>query len=372
MTHPSRFAALGLLALFCATAALASDHYVVAGKGALNALLQSGDLQSGDRVMLGNGRHGVLKIDNATFTSPVVFTPASGAKPVIDRVIISNSQNITLERLTVRPSPNLAGQASLVHIKNGHSMLLDRLDISTSGDSASWTAPTWRQLIRNGVVLSGRDITLRNSRIHTVRHGITNTATNALIQNNTIENFAADGIRGLADGSKYISNDINTCVKIDDNHDDGFQSWSVGEDGKPGTGVVRDVLVENNLIRNGSHRLTCTLQGIGMFDGMYENWTIRGNTIITNHWHGITVMGAKNVKIERNIVVQQDAKKIGPPWISITAHRDGRIAVDSLVAHNITQPNNPNAQFSLPQPGVNTFANRTARTAKAALKLGRK
>jgi len=139
--------------------------------------------------------------------------------------------------------------------------------------------------------------------------------------------------------------------------------------GTPGGGVVRNVRLEDNVIENGTHPMACTLQGIGMFDGIYEDWVIRGNTIVVNNWHGITVMGARNVLIEDNIVVDAEPGEPGAPWIAITAHKDGRLSENSTIQGNTTQPwrGGPNSPFKQPQPGVTLLENRVVETAEEAL-----
>ena len=122
------------------------------------------------------------------------------------------------------------------------------------------------------------------------------------------------------------------------NHDDGFQSWSLGDNGV-GTGVVYGMVLRGNTIINYEDKnqpFRGTLQGIGCFDGMFEDWRIENNVIITDHWHGITLSGATNCTIINNTVVDINDTTPGPPWIRIGDHKNGTQSTGCLVRNNLT------------------------------------
>lgn len=365
-----------LIVFFLATAsvATAAEFRIEGRPGALQELIYSGSIAPGDRIVLGPGRHGSVEIVDLQFDKPVTLEADRGKRPILDRLEIRKGAGWRIEGLVVIPGRGDIDHAALVSIKQGQDIVLDRLTVASAENSNGWTAEAWRRKARTGINVSGRDITIRNSLIRNVKYGISSNADGARIENNTIELFSGDGIRGLGDDSSYIGNTIDTCIAAgDDHHDDGFQSWSTDSAGRPGRGEVRNVRVEGNLIKNGNHPLTCTLQGIGLFDGIYEDWIIRGNTVIVDHWHGITVMGAIRVKVLENTVVDANHNRPGPPWVTITAHKDGRLSVDSIIAHNVFQPwaGGRNSRFSQPQPGVQLYGNRTVPTPEDAIAVGR-
>ena len=121
----------------------------------------------------------------------------------------------------------------------------------------------------------------------------------------------------------------------DDNHDDGFQSWSVGPGGV-GTGEVRDVVLRGNRIVNNlnpSHPLHATLQGIGCFDGLFE-WLVENNVVVTDHWHGISLYGAIGGRIVNNTVLDLNGLSPGPPWIMLNSS-NGTPSSGVLVRNNL-------------------------------------
>ena len=96
-----------------------------------------------------------------------------------------------------------------------------------------------------------------------------------------------------------------TSAQGDSNHDDGFQSWSVGAGGV-GTGEVRGVTLRGNVFINyldPSHPLRSTMQAIGCYDGLFVGWVVENNVVITDHWHGISFYGMRDSRIVNNTVI---------------------------------------------------------------------
>ena len=362
-----------ILACFTTTAQ-AKDHIVKAVPGAAQSLINSGRLVGGDRIILQAGYHGRVTIDGQHFKKTVTLTSAKGQRPRLDHVALTNSSGWRITGLTVIPKNTSAGSKTLVRVDQSKDIHFSRLTVATVTNSASWSAGQWRALARDGVRLSGQNLSITNSFVKNIRHGIIASANKALVENNFVENFSGDGIRGLGDNSQYIGNSIKTCVDVDDNHDDGFQSWSVNAAGKPAKGVVRNVRVERNLIENGNHPTGCTLQGIGLFGGFYEDWIIRDNTVIVDHWHGITVMGARRVVISGNVVVDARPGEPGAPWVAITPHRDGRVSQNSVIKGNVTQQalRDKGSKFITPQLGVRRQGNAVVRNPNDALRRAKR
>jgi len=131
----------------------------------------------------------------------------------------------------------------------------------------------------------------------------------------------------------FEHNLIKNSYKIDDNHDDGIQSFT-----------TNGVIVDNNIIRSNTiinyedpnQPLRGDLQGIGCFDGFYRHWRIENNLIIVNHWHGITLLGADSCIIVNNTVLDPSPDITpGGSWIMIDNHKDGRPSTNCIVANNV-------------------------------------
>jgi parallel beta-helix repeat protein len=150
----------------------------------------------------------------------------------------------------------------------------------------------------------------------------------------------------LGDYDTFQYNLVKNCYAVNANHDDGFQSWS-SEDSGVGTGVVYGMVLRGNTIinyENPDQPFRGTLQGIGCFDGMFENWLVENNVVITDHWHGITLSGATNCKIINNTVVDINDTTPGPPWISIGDHKNGTLSTGCVVRNNLSTSFNISSQ----------------------------
>jgi parallel beta-helix repeat protein len=215
--------------------------------------------------------------------------------------------------------------------------VVERCSLSSVADASAWTAKDWDQLSCNGFQVEGTRMTIRDNRLLNVNFGISVEADNSLISGNLVENFAGDGLRGLGDYCTFEYNTVKNCYKVNANHDDGFQSWSVGPGGV-GSGQVVGVVLRGNTIINyddPNQPYRGTLQGIGCFDGTFVDWVIENNVIITDHWHGITLGGARNCLVINNTVLDQNSTPPRPPWICIDKHKNGTAPVNCVVRNNL-------------------------------------
>ena len=306
----------------------------------LKDVLDREELQPGDTIYLRTGDYGALWINDRRNEAPVTIAADQDHAPRFTSIRVSASSNWHLYGLSVSPSLEQSNaQRTLIEIEeDADAITIEKFSIMSARDSARWTAADWNARAANGIVAGGTKITLRGNRLRNINHGITISASDSVVENNLIENFSGDGIRGLGNHTTYRSNTIKNCYGVNDNHDDGFQSWSIGEDGKPGNGEVVGVVISGNKIINyddPDQPFRCALQGIGLFDGIHADYVIENNVVIVDHWHGITVMGARNVRIINNSVIDPNDTLPGPPWITITKHENGASPQGSFIVNNL-------------------------------------
>ncbi|HMQ61531.1 MAG TPA: choice-of-anchor Q domain-containing protein [Flavilitoribacter sp.] len=131
----------------------------------------------------------------------------------------------------------------------------------------------------------------------------------------------------------YLGNTIKNCYDVDDNHDDGIQSFTTNGY------VVDHNIVRGNTILNfedPNQPLLGPLQGIGCFDGFFNDWTVENNLISVNHWHGITFLGANNCRIYNNTVLDPTPDITpGGSWIMIDDHKNGMPSSNCAVRNNV-------------------------------------
>ena len=301
----------------------------------LQSVIDSSALVGGDSVWLMSGDYGELRIVSADNSEMVTIAAMEGQEPVFTSVAVSNSAGWTLRGLHVR------GEAvgHLVKLDgDNEEVRVEQCMLRSTADASGWSAQDWINRASSGMSVAGTRMTIRNNRLTNVAYGISVTADNSLIEGNVIENFSRDGLRGLGDYNVFQYNVVKNCYAVDDHHDDGFQSWSVG-DGGVGTGEVVGVVLRGNTFinyedPNQPHR--GALQGIGCFDGTFVDWVVESNVVITDHWHGITLLGARNSTITNNTVIDLNQDRPGPPWVMIEDHKDGTPPVGCTVRNNLT------------------------------------
>ena len=306
-------------------------------------------VRAGDTLWLRNGYHGDLVVEHAYNTAPITIAAQPGQAPHVRSVLVQAAQNWILRGLSVSPSYAAVNeQITMVDIDD-HNYFGPTWDIEFAGsdvfsvdDASSWGPDEWVNLASSGIEVGAARVSVHDNTVRNVRFGIGVGGADAGIRRNLIDGFSADGLRGLGDNDVFEYNTVQNN-KIDDdfdeNHDDGFQSWTVGDDGQVGTGEVTGVVLRGNLFINAldpNDPLRSSMQGIGCFDGFFVGWIVENNVVITDHWHGISFYGMRDSRIVNNTVIDLAEGQPGPPWIMVTAHKDGRPSENVIVRNNLS------------------------------------
>ncbi len=342
-----------MAAAFCGGSCRGADFYVDRAVGdaanpgtaelpwsSLKEAFAGGRLKAGDTLYLRSGDYGSVSVSgsNADF---VTIEAIAGHEIRISSIRIRNARFWRIRGLTISAefAEPYRRQALIDIGRDASDISIEGCKLYSAKDISHWSAGDWVARSCFGIVVNGTRVRIEGNHLLNVDHGISVTGTHNVVAGNTIENFSGDGIRALGDDCVYRRNVIKNCYKVDDNHDDGIQSWSMGPGGV-GTGVVKNVIIDGNLIINTSdpdQKFRGTLQGIGCFDGMFENWLIVNNVIVVDHFHGISLYGAKNCRILNNTVVDNRRGRPGPPWIMITKHKKGMAGAGNVIRNNLTE-----------------------------------
>lgn len=212
-------------------------------------------------------------------------------------------------------------------------IIIDSCLLRSIGDSYSWSKKDWKEKAYSGIIINADDTVVRRCRIINIALGISVTGDRAVIKDNTVKNFCVDGLRGNGSELVFESNYVSNSLKVDDNHDDGFQSFLT-----TGKKVYKNVIIKgNSFIQSiaGQSKYSGAFQGIGCFDGPFENWEIVDNTVISDTWHGISLYGAMDSIIENNTVLPRNYEaKAGPPWIALLQSKAGNEPINCSVINN--------------------------------------
>lgn len=308
----------------------------------LVSLLQSGKVKGGDRIFLLGGAHGAVLMKGVKFSSPVTIAAMPGQTVQLDELQIYDSSNMVFRDLKVWSSNPASGTVALVRtVGNSSDITFANLDVRSVADAPNylnWSLATWTANKRGGFLLDGQRIKAIGNRVTGTKNALLADADYALLEGNIIDGFAGDGMRANGDNSLVRGNKVQNCFQIDGSHIDGIQSFSMGPGG-PGTGTVYNLTIENNKFLEWtlptSATLRCKMQGISMFDGMYDGTIIRNNLVASSQYHGITIAGSRNGLITQNTVVHINGTPGRWPWISVASHKNGTPPTNTLVVNNI-------------------------------------
>lgn len=306
---------------------------------------ENAPVKAGDTLFLADGFHGKVFASEYYNTDYITIMAQPGHSPKLSSIELRSGCKWIISGLTVSPcfdqvfeKRNIIQFASHNWTGASYDCIVENCIAYSADDIPTWSEDDWNANSCNALSLPGEKMVARNNHFRNINFGISVTGDSCLVEYNIIENFSGDALRGLGDYGIYQYNFVKNCYAVNANHDDGFQSWSVGDDGV-GTGVVKGIVLRGNTIINYEdpdqpHR--GTLQGIGCFDGMFEDWIVENNVIMVDHWHGITLSGAKNCRIINNTVVDLNSEKPGPPWVRISDHKNGIVSTDCIIRNNLT------------------------------------
>ncbi len=304
-------------------------------------------VHAGDTLWLMTGYHGDLVVEHAYNTAPITIAAGAGQSPQVRSLTVQAAQNWSVRGLSISPSYAATNVSIDMVVISDHDYFgptydieLGDSDVFSVDDASGWGPDEWVNLASSGIYVGAARISVHDNTFRNVRFGISVDGADAGIRRNLVDGFSADGMRGLGDNDVFEYNTVENDKigdDFDDNHDDGFQSWSVGPGGV-GTGEVTGVVLRGNLFINSvdpGDPLRNSMQGIGCFDGFFVDWIVENNVVITDHWHGISFYGMRDSRIVNNSVVDNIEGEPGPPWIMVTDHKDGTPSDNVVVRNNL-------------------------------------
>lgn len=293
-------------------------------------------VRDGDTVLLATGDHGKLDLRGIYNRLPITIAGAPGADPVFSSVNIEGVanfrfQNFAVEtaewsandrfRITMRPDPTA---------RRSNNVAFDRLRVGGRNSIADFTPAEWAQTSSDGVLLFGDCLSITRSAVHDVHNAIVlYQVRKANVENVEIRDFSVDGI-DFSGNSIAIRNNVirDHWPTGDDLHPDCMHGQSTPD--RPRYGPV---LIEGNVcLSDLSARRSQIFQGINIFDGRWDDVTIRCNFVRPTLWHGISLYGVDSARIEHNIVMGWPGDIT--PWIASMPSKQGRDPTANLITGN--------------------------------------
>ena len=360
-----------------ATGSMANAGTAVSPWSTLEAVFTANKtFAAGDAILLRSGYHGTPQIKGNN-TGVVTIQPDAGATPKLKKLFVKTATQWVISGLDICPenaAPGTYDLGNLVDIAaTASNITLQNCTLKKVQSIAGFTVNDWYNRVGDGsAVLTRAPYTkiIGNSVVN-IGFGIQVTAEgiNSLVSRNTITNFYGDGFRALANFGTFEYNTVKNSYVADSNHDDFFQSWSVGTDGVIGHGTISNITVRGNVFISSTdpnQSLPAPPQGIGCFDGMYENWVIENNVISSQTYHGIALLGAINCRIANNTVVENAASGFTTvkPWVAVFEHKKNanNTSWPVLSSGNLIRNNISSSPASLPS-GAGTLDHNLTTTA---------
>lgn len=320
---------------FGQTTPAASDIIYISNSSELTNAINNAT--GGEMILLESGDYGVMSLTNRNMPAEVTIMAALNAIPEFTSVVLTDCSAWRISGFHVKPRFTSGADTNDAVRLIGSDIIFENSEINYAENTSDWSATDWLNRTGNGIVMGGTRITVQGNSIQFVDHAIASDATHSLIARNEIDHFRGDACRSLGNYVTFEYNLGKNAVKVDDNHDDFFQSWS-SSIGGVGTGEVVGVVVRGNTFisyKDKNLPFATIPQGIGLFDGMFREWVIENNVIITGHWHGISILGAIDCRIVNNTVLDRDDRDGPSPWVQINDHKNGTSSDNSVIRNNL-------------------------------------
>ena len=224
---------------------VAVDHPYVEG-AELTIADPDAPIGPGDTIVLLDGDHGFVEISESHAEDWVTIRADAGARPVLRGLELEGVERYRIQGLVIRSPEGDGGPSPLVFLESHgwrgpcRYIVVEECDVATVDDSPSWSAADWDERAASGIGGNGSYLSIRDNRLTNVNFGVSVSGRYALVERNTIENFCGDGMRGIGSDMVFEANTVMNCYDVNDNHDDGFQSWSINDDPPRERVVLRD------------------------------------------------------------------------------------------------------------------------------------
>ncbi|MEO9475950.1 MAG: choice-of-anchor Q domain-containing protein [Cyclobacteriaceae bacterium] len=316
--------------------------------GSFSSVLSAAkSINDGGVIYLLDGDHGAVRLISKTFSNATTVKALPEHAPVFTELVITNSTNWTFEGIAIdgTNSTKTTSQFLVTGDANTTNITFKNCLIQSAEESSGWTKDDWYANAIGGMDMRGSDIVVENCLIKNTYHAMSLRGDRSRATNNVIDNFAGDGIRGLGNASVFEYNTVRDCYVEDyeTNHDDAFQTFITTDDPKSEGMIIRfnkillfddpitQFVIDNDLIGY-------SMQGIIITDGYPDGWVVENNLLVTNHWHGISLYGARNSRIQNNTVVKHpyftDTETL--PWILVDDNtKTGQTNFSNTIRNNL-------------------------------------
>ena len=228
----------------------------------------------------------------------------------------------------------------------------------------------------SGIRMLGSNSHIISNHLMNLRMGVLESGPNTLIQHNLVQFYSEDGIRASNHGVKVIHNNIYDAVAGNPGqsaHRDAIQL--IPPKNRYEGGNLINVEIIGNIIQSFTHPPVVPanqrgiVQGIFGSDGYFVNTVIKGNTVMVNSDHGITLNGVRNLELTDNRIIDLSQGNQFNPGIKLYLTRISQHGQQKWLANRpyslkmqVNQAptlNIPSEAYSTQDLGGNQFFDRT-------------
>lgn len=300
-----------------------------------NLLIMSNDFYlslNGDNIPLPNQ----VQKKNPTLNSPPTTK--------LSNITLNSCNNVTILNMSVSSSyfvptktiPTLTSKG--IYLNKCSNCIIQNSELFSERSTVGWTETQWNLNAQGITIVSGNGGNkILNCNTYNCG-GIQLKGSGNLVDGNIIRDFPTDGSGIWAYNNIFSNNYIIGSHRVNSNHNDLLQCG-------PSSG---NKILNNTMIAyySGMSFIDTSVQGIGCFDGYYENFEISGNVIKVDHPIGIWMLGGKKCIIKNNTVSLCGRKawqKSRSPCILLGNKKSGANSFDCVVSDNKA----PHFEFTL-------------------------
>lgn len=302
------------------------------GTSVSSALLTLTKIPNGSNVIFVND---YIREINLSKKTDITIERSKGL-PILKTTFInlSSCKNIKIVNISVStsyflPTPTITKPSNKgITLRSCNNCIIDKCELFSERSTLGWTAEQWN-INATGILISGgNENKILNSKVMNCG-GIQVKGNNNLIDSNFISDFPTDGFGVWASGNIISNNVIQNSHKVNNNHNDLLQCGTSSN----------NTIIGNTLRAYTDPKqpfIARDVQGLGCFDGWYDNFIVKNNTVIVDHPIGIWFQGVKNSIIDGNIVKICGTKLYNnrTPCIFVDVKKSGDASSNIIVTNN--------------------------------------
>ena len=311
--------------------------------GSFESVIASGKrFNDNDELNLFRGFHGEIRLSNLNNNKFITIQNIEQHTPIIEAIYIENCSywrfsGLTITKSAIKTTSKLSGiTIDSQNVQKSTNIIIENCQLYSTQDSTNFTQTQWKN-IKCGLLLFGsRCIFKNNYLLNGASIQIGFHANDNYIGHNIIENFASDGVGNKGYRNIFEYNVVKNSYKVNGNHNDLFQFWaSTGSIIKNNIFIAYDNPNQKFLFKPS---LSDT-QGLGLFDGWYNNINFDSNEIYVDHPIGLWLLGAKNCIINNNKVQRCGLKTWSNrlPCIKIDDKKSGAKSSNNIITNNTAE-----------------------------------